>query len=88
MNTPNLEAIRQEHETWLTQLEGLAVQALASNDWEAFNDHINEMQTWLDCQPYWDKPEVVVRTPATIAAVTGQGIRPSDITALFEIENA
>jgi hypothetical protein len=26
---PDLEAIKQEHETWLAELEGLAVQAIA-----------------------------------------------------------
>ncbi|MBW4549376.1 MAG: hypothetical protein KME25_33975 [Symplocastrum torsivum CPER-KK1] len=35
-----LEAIRQEHESFLTQLEALAVEAIASNDWSEVQDHI------------------------------------------------
>ena len=31
-----LEDVRQEHESWLSELEGLAVYALATNDWTAF----------------------------------------------------
>ncbi len=37
----NLEAIRQEHEPFLTRLEALAVMALASGDWSEVYDHIN-----------------------------------------------
>jgi len=36
-----LEAIRQEHEGFLSQLEGLAVKAIATNDWSDVYDHIN-----------------------------------------------
>jgi hypothetical protein len=36
-----LEAIRQEHEGFLTQLEALAVEAIATNDWSDVLDHIN-----------------------------------------------
>jgi hypothetical protein len=36
-----LEAVRQEHESWLAELEGLAVQAIASRDWSAVIDFIN-----------------------------------------------
>jgi hypothetical protein len=36
-----LEDIRQEHEGFLSQLEGLAVEAIASNDWSDVYDHIN-----------------------------------------------
>jgi hypothetical protein len=36
-----LEAIRQEHESFLTQLEALAVEAIVSNDWSDVYDHIN-----------------------------------------------
>jgi hypothetical protein len=42
--TPDLEAIRQEHESWLGELEGLAVQAIASNNWDAFYAHIVDFQ--------------------------------------------
>lgn len=37
----DLEAIRQEHEPFLTRLEALAVCALAKGDWTAVYDHIN-----------------------------------------------
>ena len=36
----HLEAIRQEHESFLTQLEALAVIAIATNDWDAFYQHL------------------------------------------------
>ena len=41
---PDLEAIRQEHESWLGELEGLAVEAIASNDWTAFYAHLIDFQ--------------------------------------------
>ncbi len=37
----NLEAIRQEHEPFLSKLEALAVMAIASGDWAAVYDYIN-----------------------------------------------
>lgn len=44
-NPPDpLEEIRQEHETWLAELEGLAVEAIATNDWTAFYAHVVEFQ--------------------------------------------
>jgi hypothetical protein len=45
---PDLEAIRQEHETWLNELEGLAVEAIASNDWDAFYAHVVDFQNEHD----------------------------------------
>lgn len=36
----DLEAIRQQHEAFLSDLESLAVQALASGIWEPVYDHI------------------------------------------------
>ena len=36
-----IEEIVQEHEDFLTQLEGLAIQAIASGDWSEVYDHIN-----------------------------------------------
>ena len=43
-----LEAIRQEHEPFLTRLEALAVCAIASNDWTAFYAHIVDFQNQYD----------------------------------------
>ena len=40
----HLEAIRQEHEPFLTQLEALAVMAIATNDWDAFYQHLIDFQ--------------------------------------------
>jgi hypothetical protein len=37
----HLEAIRQEHEPFLSKLEALAVQALFTGDWSEVYDHIN-----------------------------------------------
>ncbi len=40
-NPPDpLEAIRQEHEGFLSELEGLAVEAIALNDWNNFYAHV------------------------------------------------
>ena len=49
-STPDaqLNAIRQEHEPFLTQLEALAVKAIASNSWDAFYVHVVEFQNEHD----------------------------------------
>ena len=39
--TPDLEAIRQQHEPFLTKLEALAVEAIAKGYWDEVYDHIN-----------------------------------------------
>jgi hypothetical protein len=44
----DLEAIRQEHEPFLTKLEALAVQAIASNDWNAFYTHVVNFKNEYD----------------------------------------
>jgi hypothetical protein len=44
----NLEAIRQEHEPFLTELEALAVQAIASNNWDPFYAHVVDFQNEYD----------------------------------------
>ena len=46
--TPDLEPIRQEHESWLAELEGLAVEAIASNNWDAFYAHVVDFQNEHD----------------------------------------
>jgi hypothetical protein len=44
-NPPDpLEEIRQEHEGFLTQLEGLAVVAIATGDWSQVRDLINDFK--------------------------------------------
>ena len=49
-NTPDYEFIRQIHESWLSQLEGLAVEAIASADWTPVLEHLNEIMAWQDSQ--------------------------------------
>jgi hypothetical protein len=49
-NTPDYEFIRQIYESWLSQLEGLAVEAIASANWSPVLDHLNEMMAWQDSQ--------------------------------------
>lgn len=44
----NLDAIRQEHEPFLTQLEALAVNAIARADWTPVLEHLNEIMAWQD----------------------------------------
>jgi hypothetical protein len=44
----NLEEIRQEHENFLAELEALAVQAIAKNNWDAFYAHIVNFQNEHD----------------------------------------
>ncbi|MBD0343528.1 MAG: hypothetical protein ICV55_10890 [Coleofasciculus sp. C3-bin4] len=44
----HLEAIRQEHEPFLSKLEALAVLAIASNNWDAFYQHVIEFQNEHD----------------------------------------
>lgn len=39
-----LEDVRQEHESWLAELEGLAVEAIATNDWSDFKTHVVNFQ--------------------------------------------
>ena len=44
----DLESIRQEHETWLNELEGIAVEAIASNNWDRFYSHVVDFQNQYD----------------------------------------
>lgn len=44
----HLEAIRQEHEPFLTKLEALAVCAIATNDWNDFYKHLIDFQSEND----------------------------------------
>ena len=43
-----LEDVRQEHETWLAELEGLAVEAITSGNWTPVLEHLNEIMAWQD----------------------------------------
>ena len=44
----NLEHLKQLHEPWLGQLEGLAIQAIATKDWTAFYAHVVDFQNKHD----------------------------------------
>ena len=46
--TPDLDAIRQEHESFLTELEALAVIAIAFGDWSRVRDLINDFKDYHD----------------------------------------
>jgi hypothetical protein len=57
MSIEDLEEIRQEHESWLGELEGLAVEAIcasqqrfaiAKNNWDAFYAHVVDFQNEHD----------------------------------------
>jgi hypothetical protein len=43
-----LEEIRQQHESFLTELEALAVQAIATNDWSDFYELLVNFQSEND----------------------------------------
>ena len=49
-NTPDYEFIRQIHESWLAELEAMAVEAIASNNWSPVLEHLDEMMAWQDSQ--------------------------------------
>ncbi len=46
----HLEAVRQEHEPFLTRLEALAVRAIALGSWTPVLEHINAIMTWQDAE--------------------------------------
>ena len=58
MSIEDLEEIRQKHETWLAELEGLAVEAIcaslftsfaiAKNNWDALYTHVVDFQNEHD----------------------------------------
>jgi hypothetical protein len=42
------EAIRQEHQQFLTQLEAYAIKAISTGDWSPVLEHLNEIMAWQD----------------------------------------
>jgi hypothetical protein len=46
----SLEEIRQQHESFLAELEALAVEAIASANWIPVLEHLNEIMAWQDSQ--------------------------------------
>ncbi len=45
-----LAEIRAEHEDFLTELEALAVEGLATGDWTPVLEHLNEIMSWQDAE--------------------------------------
>jgi hypothetical protein len=48
LNQDQIEEICQEYESFLNQLEGLAIQALATGEWDEVFAHINQGSTKSD----------------------------------------
>lgn len=48
INSELATEIAQENEAWLNELEGLAIEAIASNDWTAFYAHVVDFQSEND----------------------------------------
>jgi len=42
--------IAQQHEAWLNELEGVAIEAIASANWTPVLEHLNEIMAWQDSQ--------------------------------------
>jgi hypothetical protein len=56
--TQDLEAVRSSHEPFLNDLEALAVQALATGNWDEVFAHINQVRsTKADLSEYFNSPE-------------------------------
>lgn len=70
-----LEEVRQEHETWLAELEGLAVEAIADGNWTPVLEHLNEIMAWQDgklheAQKSKASAEVLTRPSADLTQTT------------------
>lgn len=48
---PDLESIRQEHESWLAEMEALAVEAIATKNWDRFYAHLIDFQNEHNLHP-------------------------------------
>lgn len=57
LNQDQIDEICQEYEPFLNQLEGLAIQALASGDWSEVYDHINQVRTKTDLSDCFESQE-------------------------------
>ena len=83
----NLEEIRQEHESWLVELEGLAVEAIASNDWDAFYAHVVDFQNEHDLHGETGieiSKNLTVRFLASTDSLSRSGADSSQTTAVNE----
>lgn len=75
-NPPDLlEEIRQEHEEFLTTLEALAVEAIASGDWTPVLEHLNEIMAWHD-----GKLHEAQKSRVSADSLTGSSADPSQTT--------
>jgi hypothetical protein len=50
LNHEQVAEIAQEHESFLTELEGLAIGAIASGDWSQFEQFVNDFRIAQDVQ--------------------------------------
>lgn len=44
--------IVQQHEAWLSELEGRSIEAIATNNWSPVFEHLNEIMAWQDAQAH------------------------------------
>ena len=73
MTTSDLEFIRQQHESFLADLEGLAVQALASGDWTDVYAHIATIAgSKTDLSECFNSPEEYDEAIAFIQRLLGE----------------
>lgn len=63
-----LEDVRQEHETWLAELEGLPVEAIASGIWEPVYDHIASFPDAPDTDEGITDPIAMIREVTRLKA--------------------
>jgi hypothetical protein len=80
-----LEAIRQEHEPFLTQLEALAVQAIATNDWDGFYAHVVDFQNEHDLH---GEAEIVIGENPIMCPTVGHATRKVDFLINFRLKPA
>lgn len=67
-----LSEIRQQHEAFLNDLEGLAVEALASGDWSKVDVHINQVRRQTDLSDCFNSPEEYDGAIAFISRILGE----------------
>lgn len=65
-----LQEIAQEYESWLSDLEGYAIEAIATNDWDKVSAHIFDLHHELN--------------GAYIDIGDDDGITASSLSAIFE----
>lgn len=72
LNQDQIDEICQEYEPFLNQLEGLAIQALATGEWDEVFAHINQVRTQTDLSDCFDSPEEYDKALAFIQRLLGE----------------